>query len=219
MRSAFTRHSVRLAVGLFILGAFGVWGIAQMAEMDRLQKWETTVLRQMRQGPELAEPVGPPWLPTMVRNLTDLGDWRSITLFAGLAGLGMAAKRRWGAVAALAGAAAGSGLISNGLKLLFSRPRPDIFPHLVSVETLSYPSSHAAMAAGFYCCLGAILIRWESSRFLRRLHGGLAFLLITGIGISRVYLGVHYPLDVVAGWWMGLAWAGICLALTGFFKR
>ncbi len=219
MRNAFTQQSVRLALGFFILGAFGVWGMAHMAEMDRFEKWETAVLRQMRQGPDLAEPAGRPWLPAMVRNLTDLGDWRAITGFTLIAGLGLAAKRRFQAGAALAAAAAGSGLISNSLKPFFSRPRPDIFPHLVSVETLSYPSSHAAMSAGFYLCLGAILIRSESSPSLRRLYGGLAFLLIAGIGISRVYLGVHYPLDVVAGWWMGLAWAGGCLALTGFFKR
>ncbi|HKH34153.1 MAG TPA: phosphatase PAP2 family protein, partial [Beijerinckiaceae bacterium] len=108
-------------------------------------------------------------------------------------------------------AAVGGGmLMSTLLKLGFARPRPDLVPHGARVYTASFPSGHAMLSAVTYLTLGALLARVQPRRRIKAFFLGLAILLTIVIGMSRVYLGVHWPSDVLAGWCGGAAWAALC---------
>ena len=105
----------------------------------------------------------------------------------------------------------GSGLINTIMKLFFSRPRPHLFPWRVPYAGLSsFPSGHSMTAMVCYATLAYLIARLVDSRFLRRFVFALAAVIVTLIGLSRMYLGVHYPTDVLAGFTMGLAWASFC---------
>jgi undecaprenyl-diphosphatase len=101
----------------------------------------------------------------------------------------------------------------------FDRPRPDLVPHETTVYTASFPSGHAMLAAVVYLTLGALLVRVQPRRLLKLYLLGLAILLTVAVGASRVYLGVHWPTDVMAGWAIGAAWALLCWAAALWLQR
>ncbi len=104
----------------------------------------------------------------------------------------------------------GGWAISSILKILVARPRPEIVPHLQEVYDLSYPSGHAMMSAVTYLTSAALLSRASQGRSTKLFLLGSAVLLTVPIGPCRLYLGVHYPTDVVAGWFAGSTWALCC---------
>jgi undecaprenyl-diphosphatase len=104
----------------------------------------------------------------------------------------------------------GGTLLSHGLKLGFERPRPDLVPHATRVYTASFPSGHAMLSAVTFLTLGALLARAEKSRRVSAFIMTLAIIVTLMVGVSRVYLGVHWPSDVIAGWSVGAAWAALC---------
>ena len=118
------------------------------------------------------------------------------------------------AAALLLAAVGGGMLLSSLLKLGFERPRPDLVPHGMRVYTASFPSGHAMLSAVTYLTLGALLARVEKSRPIKAFLLGLAIFLTILIGLSRVYLGVHWPSDVVFGYLLGAAWLASTLAIT-----
>jgi undecaprenyl-diphosphatase len=101
-------------------------------------------------------------------------------------------------------------LLSQTTKWAFARPRPELVPHGVEIHTASFPSGHAMMSAVVYLTLGALLARTQSSQAVKAYILGVAIFLTTAVGASRVYLGVHWPTDVLAGWALGGLWALIC---------
>jgi undecaprenyl-diphosphatase len=107
-------------------------------------------------------------------------------------------------------AALGGLLLSSGLKHIFARPRPEAVTHLSYVYTSSFPSGHSMLSATVYLTLGSLLMRFQPKRRLKFYYLFIAVMLTVIIGISRVYMGVHYPTDVLAGWTAGLVWALIC---------
>jgi undecaprenyl-diphosphatase len=101
-------------------------------------------------------------------------------------------------------------LISTALKRFFDRPRPGAVTHLSYVYTSSFPSGHSMLSATVYLTLGRLLMRFQPKRRLKIYYLFVATMLTVLVGISRVYMGVHYPTDVLAGWTAGLVWALIC---------
>ena len=132
----------------------------------------------------------------------------TIVVLATLAYLLLARKR--GAALLVLGAVVGGMLLSTGLKLGFERPRPDLVPHGARVYTASFPSGHAMLSAITYLTLGALLARVQEGRRIQAFLMGLAVFITLLVGVSRVYLGVHWPSDVLAGWAVGAAWAALC---------
>ncbi len=107
------------------------------------------------------------------------------------------------------------------LKRFIDRARPDI-EHLVAVETLSYPSGHAMGAMAFYGFLIYLLYRFKMNLVLKWVAIVFLVLLILGIGISRVYLGVHFPSDIAGGYIAGFIWVVFCILafnLLDVFRR
>ncbi len=156
-------------------------------------------------------PLGPSWLFEAARDITALGSFTVLTLLViGITlHLLLTGARRTALFILLS--VIGGTIISNGLKALFDRPRPDL-TGAVEVFTASFPSGHATVSAVVYLTIGAILARREQRTTLRAFYLGFAVLLTGLIGLSRIYLGVHYPTDVLAGWSIGSAWALVCLA-------
>lgn len=209
---------------LFGLGliAAAVWLFLQLAE--EMAEGETAALDQallmaLRAPGDPARPFGPPWLETVMRDITALGGFTVLGLLTlGLAGLMWAMARRRTALLIL-GAVAGGQVFSNLSKAFFDRPRPDLVPHGTLVTSSSFPSGHAMMAAVVWLTLAALLVRIIDQRAARIWVLSLAGAITIAVGISRVYLGVHWPSDVLAGWTAGLAWALICAGFAGWADR
>jgi undecaprenyl-diphosphatase len=196
-----------------IIVAGGLYGFVEMAEIARdaqPHSLDETILLAFRVAGDPATPIGPPWMPEAVRDLTSLGS-ASVLVAITLAAIGyMLLSGRVGAAAFTAVSVAGGQVLSSLLKLGIDRPRPDLVPHLADVFTLSFPSGHAMLSAVTYLTLGALAARAAPNRAIRVYVIALAVIATVIVGASRVYLGVHWPSDVLAGWCAGAAWAMLC---------
>lgn len=196
-----------MAVSLLGYGFFALAdevGEGSTAALDR------KILLSLRNPLDPSDPLGPRWLEETMRDITGLGSiftiafvTLSVVLF-----LAMTERRR---IAVFLVAAIGGGLVaSTVLKLFYVRPRPDLVPHGMEVFTASFPSGHAMMSAIAYLTLAGLLARVERGRGVKILTLALGVFVTLLVGISRIYLGVHWPSDVVAGWCVGAAWAALC---------
>ena len=169
--------------------------------------FDRAVLLSLRTPGDLARPIGPEWLRFAVIDLTALGGATVLTCVV-LVTLGLLLVRRLWLTAGLVLAATWSGsLLAAQAKLLFARPRPALVDHLVEVRGLSFPSGHATNSAIIYLTLALLVSQVTRGAATRRYGLGVAVLLVGAIGCSRVYLGVHWPSDVLAGWAIGTCWA------------
>ena len=196
-----------------VLVAGGVWLFAEIA--DEVGEGETrrvdeAILMAMRNPADASDPLGPRWLEEMQRDFTALGGVGVLSVLT-LAVSAFLALDRKGRTAILVLIAVGGALVlSSLLKSGFQRPRPELVPHGSYVYTSSFPSGHSMMSAATYLTLGALLARVQPRRRLKILLLGFATLLTLIVGCSRVYLGVHWPTDVLAGWTAGAIWALVC---------
>ena len=114
---------------------------------------------------------------------------------------------------------AGGVLLTQGLKFLYGRVRPEIVPHLMQEASASFPSGHSALSAVVYLTLGSILATPQRRPAVRVFIFSAALLVSLAVGATRVLLGVHYPSDVLAGWCVGIAWAALCWAAALLLGR
>jgi undecaprenyl-diphosphatase len=215
------RQEVWLLVGV-LLAAGGLLAFAKLAEEvleGDTRSYDRAVLLALRNPANLSDPIGPGWVEEMARDITSLGSYAILTLIT-LAVIGyliMVSKR---GAALLVIASIGSGmLLSTLLKHVFERTRPDLVPHAVRVYTASFPSGHAMMSALIYLTLGALLMRIEPSRRVKLYMLSVAVIVTVLVGASRVYLGVHWPTDVLAGWCVGATWAMLCWLMALWLQR
>jgi undecaprenyl-diphosphatase len=181
--------------------------------------WDRRLLLALRSDADPATPWGPPWVQEMARDFTALGGVAVLTLVtAAVTGYLLLARKRHAAIAVVV-AVAGGLILSTLLKLGFDRPRPDLVPHGSVVYTASFPSGHSMMAAVTYLTLGALLARVEASIRIKVYLLSVAVFLTVLVGVSRVYLGVHWPTDVAAGWAVGAAWALFCSLVMGRLQK
>lgn len=207
-----TRVELRLLIALLLIG-LGMWLFVELA--DEVIEGETmtldeTILLAMRNPEDHADPLGPPWLEEIGRDYTALGGIGVVGLVTGVVCVYLAFARRWSLLWLIVIVVAGSLGFNQLLKAGFNRPRPDLVPHGMVVYHASFPSGHAMLAASVYLTLGALLARLQQRRFQAFLVMGTAILVTVLVGISRVYLAVHWPSDVLAGWAAGSVWATIC---------
>ena len=150
---------------------------------------------------------GPAWLPAAAVNVTALGSGVVLTIVV-TAAVGLLLVQRLPlTAAAIAVACWSGGRVVDLTKTFFARARPELVPHLVPASSASFPSAHAASSALCYFTLAALASQVTRDRAAKRYLAGIAILLVAMIGASRVYLGVHWPSDVIAGWCFGTLWA------------
>ncbi len=197
----------------------GVGNLAsEVVEGDTLA-FDRWLIAGLRDPANPGSPIGPAWLDKAMVDLTALGGGPFLTLLT-IAAVGfLLAARKWGMAVFVVVAIAGGGLAANLLKWIFVRARPDLVPHLVSVDSASFPSAHAMNSAVTFLTLGVLLSRSQDDRRVKAYLMGAALVLTLIVGFSRVYLGVHWPTDVVAGWAVGAAWAIACSLVAARLQR
>lgn len=156
-------------------------------------------------------PKGPLWLQEAVRDVTAMGSFTILgfILIAVVAFLALSGKARSAVFVGVS--VLGGTILSTGFKMLFDRPRPDV-EEATRVFTASFPSGHALVSAVVYLTLGLLLAEAVPQRRLKSYFVGLGLFMAIAVGVSRIYMGVHYPTDVIAGWSLGGAWALLCWA-------
>jgi len=217
------RRNVELtSLALLVLVVLGLWAFAELADEvleGSTRNLDRDILLLLRAEDDPDTPLGPGWLQEIGRDLTALGGVAALTL-ATMATAGFfALSRRFGLCFYLLVAVGGGIVLSGVAKDIFERPRPDLVAHGSLVETTSFPSGHSMMAAVAYLTLGALIARTLPQRRLKTYVLSVAIVLTVLVGISRVYLGVHWPTDVLAGWLAGAAWAIICFAAARALAR
>ena len=218
---------VVLIVAFLVVG--GVWGFVEIAgeviegDTEGFDQWAVEALRMADPAATPADPrpdvpVGPPWLREVGRDLTALGGVAVLFLVTmGVAGYLLMLRKyhaMWLVLVATGGGLVGSTL----LKAAFNRPRPDV-DHFSHVVTSSFPSGHSMLSAVVYLTLGSLLTRLVPQRHVKIYLIVVALLLTFLVGVSRVYMGVHFPTDVLAGWSAGLAWAMLCWLVARYLQK
>jgi undecaprenyl-diphosphatase len=215
------REELTLLLGLAGLVAI-VWAIASLAgevlEGDTLE-FDKRMLSALRKADDPSQPIGPPWLELAAFDLTALGGPTilGLTVAAVVGYLLLYGLYRNAAFVFLA--SVGGWVLNDVLKELFARPRPQVVPHLREVMSLSFPSGHALTSAAVFLTLGALLMRVAERRLVKFYVMSVAIAATLLVGSTRVYLGVHYPSDVLAGWLIGVSWALLCWLLERSLER
>lgn len=208
-----------LALSIVAAGLFAFVKIADEVVEGDTHGFDQRILLALRTPGDAANPIGPPWLEGVMRDITALGSVTVLSFITIAAILYLVMDGKRGAALFAAVSIGGGTLLSFVLKIGFDRPRPALVAHLVDVHTLSFPSGHAMMSAVAYITLGALLARVSSKRRVKAFVVALGLLLAVAIGCSRVYLGVHWPTDVLGGWAVGCAWAMLCWQLARVLQR
>lgn len=225
LRTSYTHaHSFTTAIGVFLVfGALiaivGTYGFAKIAELVRegyTQQFDETVLRWMHQHQVQ-------WVEDVMLEVTMLGTWIVVLSIVSIAGLFLWLTRHKYSTALLLVATAGGIGLNNILKIGFARPRPQVFEWGTHASSWSFPSGHAMSSTVVYITVAYLAARLQKTHAARFATLAVASIVVGLICISRLYLGVHYPSDVVAGVIIGLAWAAFCMstleAIQRFAKR
>lgn len=206
-----THAGTSMLVLLIITGA--IWGFVELADEvmeGDTQALDRKLLLSLRNPADTSDPIGAHWVEELGRDITALGGVGILTMLT-LSVLGfLLLRRKYHACLYVALSVGSAMLASSLLKMLFARPRPDLVAHGSYVYTTSFPSGHSMMSSAIFFTLAALLASLEPSRRVRAYLICLAALFSVLVGVSRVYLGVHWPTDVLAGWTAGIGWALIC---------
>lgn len=178
--------------------------------------FENRIMQAMR---DADGPRGPHWIAEAMRDVTALGSSVVLVTMTLLILGQLWLSRRYRVALLIAVATAGGQGLNWALKYAFARERPDATLHLVEVRSPSFPSGHTMAASIFYLTVGALLARTMRRRREKVYVMTCAAILTIAVGFSRVYLGVHYPTDVLAGWSAGAAWAILCWSIADWLAR
>ena len=176
----------------------------------RLEAIDNQVLRALRRPQNLSVPVGPKWMLQAAKDVTALGSGTNLTVATVILSGFLCLNRRFRAAGFLVSSLGSGLLLCQSLKGFFARRRPTVVPHLAHFDPASFPSGHSMGAALVYLTSGSIVSRQVTGKMAKVYFLSMALVLAVVIGVSRVYLGVHYPSDVLAGWAAGSLWSSAC---------
>lgn len=198
------------------------WGFIELAAevvAGDTQAFDHWAVRAVRQADDPAVPIGPHWLPEASRDATALGSIAVLSFFTlVVAGYLWLDRKVWMMLYLLVATASGL-VVSLGLKQLYDRPRQDLVPRLSEALTTSFPSGHSFLSTVVYLTLGSLLATVIPRRAVKIYVLAIAVVLAVVVGLSRLYLGMHYPTDILAGWMAGLGWALLCWMIAHWLQR
>ncbi len=183
-----------------------VWGFLALTDEVRegdTSRFDRTLLLAFRTPNDLSTPIGPRWLQESARDVTALGGFTVLTLVTAVAFAILMLLGRRTQAWILAGAVVLAQVLAEVIKALVHRPRPNLVPQHDLVYSTSFPSGHAVMSPVVYLTLAAIIAAGQPRVAIKTILVTGAAVLVVLIGVSRVYLGVHWPSDVLAGWTLG----------------
>ncbi len=208
-----------LIASAIFLCAVGFVAVAAAVNSGASRNVDELLLRAPRDPADPARTLGPAWLEEVARDLTAIGGVAALSLVTAAVSGYLLITRKFGALALLLAATLGGLLLSAVLKERFDRPRPTVVPHKSLAMTSSFPSGHSLNAAVVYLTLGSMLAGLCREWRLKFYFFSVAVLLTVLVGVSRVFMGVHYPTDVLAGWFAGLGWALLCGLIARRLRR
>ena len=215
------RRELVPVLALGVAAAVGAAGIALVdaAGPGGARSLDASLLLALRSPSHPSDPLGPRWLEEAGRDFTGLGGVAVLSFVVLSAALFLALAGKRASALAIAIAGGGAAVLGVVLKGWFDRPRPDLVPHAVLVFDESFPSGHATGAAAVYLTIGVLLARTvpdpEAKLWLVTVTIAVAVL----VALSRVYLGVHWPTDVLAGLAIGAFWAGMCWLIEIWLQK
>ena len=210
-----------MLVGLVVIAVAG-WLSVELADEvleGDAQPYDEWLLQQLRAPHDMTDPLGPAWFEDIWRDITALGGIPILTLVTLAAAAYLVMQRRYRTVGLLLIVTLGGLLVSVLLKDLFDRPRPEFASGASHVMTASFPSGHSMLSAIVYLTLAVLLARTSRPPRFKIYFLIMGMVLTLLVGFSRVYLGVHYPSDVLAGWSIGLIWAMTCWLIAYFLQK
>jgi len=188
--------------------------IAVLESTGLTKHFDKSILLSFRQSGDNSIPAGPVWLLDFMTDISFLGSVTVIILITLFVSVFFIIKKNLTLLWVILFAAIGGGALDLILKEIFARPRPEVVPHLVNASTWSFPSGHSVMSAVVYISLAVIFIPANLNNRLKKYILTSAIILSLLIGISRIYLGVHYPTDVLGGWILGAIWSCISVVFA-----
>lgn len=207
---------IALAAAAFAAGLF--LELADEVVEGETRSFDEAVLLAFREDGDRDDPLGPAWVEELARDVTGLGSTVVLT-FTALAVTGFFLLRHERHLAIYVAIAVTTGSIASVLlKSGFDRPRPDLVAHGQYVYTASFPSGHSMLSAVVFLTLGALVAGAQKGRVMQIYVLGLSALLAFAVGVSRIYLGVHWPTDVLGGWAAGTGWALMCWAVSSHLR-
>jgi undecaprenyl-diphosphatase len=212
-----TTTFLELCIGSIL--AMGFLRLADKVMAGKTNEIDERILKGLRHPENPAIPIGPGWLADTAQDLTAMGGGPNLSLITGVVIGFLALNRRFRAAGFLVISLGSGMIISRLLKDFFVRPRPTVVPKLTHFDPGSFPSGHSMLSALVYLTLGSILSRMAASKVAKAYFLSVAIALSVLVGLSRMYLGVHYPSDVLAGWAAGSVWAGFCAQAARWLQR
>ena len=213
LKSLLPEYLTEIGMILVSLGLLAFFKLSEEVFEGDTASFDQRILLWFRNSADLSDPIGPDTLEVVVRDITALGGLFVLALFT-LAACGyLWIRNRQRLALFIVVAVSGGSLVNTLLKGLFSRPRPDLVPHETFATLTSFPSGHAMMATVVYLTLGALLSTATDDRRIKLYILAWSVFLTVLVGVSRIYLGVHWPTDILAGWIAGAIWALLCLLI------
>ena len=210
---------VLIAVFAIVVGTVGFMLIAGSVSSGSTDHFDMQILKSLRSPDNLARPIGPDWIFEVMRDITSLGGSTIVFLITFFVVGYFILQKQYSMLFLVLAAVIGGAVIDLMLKELFGRIRPQIVPNLIPVKSFGFPSGHSMMSTIKYLSLASILARLQARRRDKIYIISVAVFLSFMIGISRIYLGVHYPTDVLGGWSLGLAWAAFCWFVAWYMSK
>lgn len=213
------RSPSRTILFLTLAGIVGFLVVSFLVSSGVTQEWDRALLLAFREPTDVNDALGPAWFEEALAEITALGGYTILIILSGIVLATLLLQGERHAAVFLGLSLVGGSLLSSALKAMFSRPRPDLVDHLDRTFTSSFPSAHAMVSTLAYLTLAAVGIRFLERHVSRVFLVSVAAVLAFAIGASRVYLGVHWPSDVLAGWMAGAAWAGATWLAADAYTR